>query len=820
MSTQPTKQVRPGFWESRTRWSQLKHVLLLEPLPGGSRWAAAFGSLLLFAFVIQVTTGILLAMNYAPAVDSAYNSVRFLQEEVPLGRFIRAVHHWGASLMVILLLMHLVQVFIWGAYKRPRELTWMVGVLLLACTLGLAFTGYLLPWDEKAYWATKVGLGITSTVPLIGDALRTLLQGGPEIGNLTLTRFFTLHGFILPIALTLLAVVHLYLFRIHGVTPRWWVSEEQLQSEAEPFWPGQAWKDGLLALAVLVGLGLWCSYWPAPLGNQADPSQPYEARPEWYFMFLFQLLKYFEGPREVLGTFVLPALLFFLLFFWPLLDRNPVRDPRRRPVAIALLLIGTAGLLGSTIYAVATDKRLPEAAMAASLEPAAPKPAGPLQRMQVATLYGQNCGACHGQDGTGNQIRAAMPTVPDFTSMAWQMSKTDLEITHQIHDGEPPQMPAFRDKLSPSEILGLTIYVRAFTAPPAAEPAQTVPPATAASPQSPQSVAPGVVWPKPRVAVKAQTPLSPEKPQVPVAGVAARMSADHVYRTYCLACHGEGGQGSLVRAAMPTIPDFSDTKWQASRSDAELHRSVLEGKGTFMLPMKDKLGTADAERMVAFVRRFAQGGQVVQVQPMPGPGAATLPPAAEPPQPTPQPPPKPIERPLAKPPQPPAVNPLQEPSLKPQGVPPAPPEEGPVVTASPPPSDKDQRIHVATTLYRQYCLTCHGPDAKGTAIRVAMPAIPDFTSAGWQKDHSDPQLLASILDGKGTLMPSFRGRIAPSDGRDLIRYLRAFGPIVPAPAVAEAPRDDFQTQFQDLQRQWTELQRQAEQLSAGAPAAK
>jgi quinol-cytochrome oxidoreductase complex cytochrome b subunit/mono/diheme cytochrome c family protein len=771
----------------------------------------------LFSFVIQVITGILLAMDYAPAVNSAYSSVRFVQEEVPLGRFVRAVHHWGASLMVILVLVHLVQVFVWGAYKRPREFTWIIGVLLLACTLGLAFTGYLLPWDEKAYWATKVGLGIASTVPLVGDALRRLLQGGPEIGNLTLTRFFALHGFILPTALALLAVAHLYLFRIHGVTPRWWASEEQLHAEAEPFWPGQAWKDAVLALAVLVGLGLWCYYRPAPLGNRADPALAYEARPEWYFMFLFQLLKYFEGPWEVVGTFVLPALFFLVLLFWPLLDRNPVRDPRRRPLAISLLLLGTAGLLGSTIYAVITDKRLPEAEMAASLEPAAAKPAGALQRMQVVKLYGDNCVACHGQDGTGNQIRAAMPNVPDFTSMAWQMSKTDLEITHQIHDGEPPQMPPFRDKLSQSEILGLTIYVRAFTAPPASALTQAPPPAAVASPKRAEPVAPGTAQPTPESAAKVTAPPAPERPLIPAAGAVAQMSADHIYRTYCLACHGERGRGSLVRAAMPEIPDFSDTKWQGSRRDAELQHSILEGKGKFMLPMKDKLGKDDAERMAAYVRRFARGGQLVRVQPGSGPGAATLPSPAEHPKPAPQP----VVPSSGKTPQPPAAKPPKQPPMKPQTAPPVrPPEEEPVVTAAPPPSDKDRRINVATTLYRQYCLTCHGADARGTAIRAAMPAIPDFTNTRWQQDHSDPRLLASILDGKGTLMPAFRGRITPSDGRDLITYIRAFGPAVPSPAVAEAPRSDFQKQFQDLQRQWRELQRQADQLSADVPASK
>ena len=238
MSTEAEQAPAPGFLEERTGWRRLKQVLLLEPLPGGSRWAAAFGSLLLFAFVVQVVTGILLTMNYAPSVETAWPSVNYIQEEVPLGAFIRAVHHWGSSAMVILLLVHLVQVFVWGAYKKPRELTWMVGVLLLLCTLGLAFTGYLLPWDQKAYWATKVGLGIASTTPVIGDGLRNLLQGGPQMGNLTLTRFFT-HARLRPARAgrSLLVVVHLYLFRLHGVTPPWWESAAQLQAGQEPFWP-------------------------------------------------------------------------------------------------------------------------------------------------------------------------------------------------------------------------------------------------------------------------------------------------------------------------------------------------------------------------------------------------------------------------------------------------------------------------------------------------------------------------------------------------------------------------------------------------------
>src|SRR5262249_20117488 len=155
----------------------------------------------------------------------------------------------------------------------------------------------------------------------------------------------------------LLAVVHLYLFRRNGVTPSWWYSEAELRRRAEPFWPKQAFMDGVVALLFLVCLGVWCYFPPAPLEAQADPSPPYEARPEWYFMFLFQLLRYFEGPYEIVGTFVLPALFLLVCFFWPFLDRNPVRDPRRRPVAIGLLTLGSAGLVGMTIYANATDVR-------------------------------------------------------------------------------------------------------------------------------------------------------------------------------------------------------------------------------------------------------------------------------------------------------------------------------------------------------------------------------------------------------------------------------------------------------------------------------
>jgi ubiquinol-cytochrome c reductase cytochrome b subunit len=764
MSSAQEPSSRPGFWEQRTGWTLLKQALFLEPLPGGARWAAAFGSLLLVAFAIQVLTGILLTMNYAPSLDSAWPSVKFIQEEVPLGAFIRALHHWGSSAMVILLLVHLVQVFVWGAYKKPRELTWMVGVVLLVCTLGLAFTGYLLPWDQKAYWATKVGLGIVSTTPVVGDSLRALLQGGPEMGNLTLTRFFTIHAFLLPGLLIVLVVVHLYLFRLHGVTPPWWLSPEQLKAVEEPFWPRQLLKDGVVWLIFLLALGFWCFSHPAPLEAQADPSQPYEARPEWYFMFLFQLLRYFHGPYEVVGTFWLPLGFFLMLFFWPFLDRNPQRAPSRRPVALGLLTAGCAGLIGLTIFAIRTDVRMTEPAQVAAQAPKPVEPAGPIQRADVAKVYNDQCAACHGVDGSGKAMRAGLPTIPDFTSLAWQLSQTDLEITHRIQDGNEPLMPAYRNKVTPTQVLALTVYVRAFAIGPAETPALKPPPV-----------------------------------------VAAQMPSVQVYRAYCLACHDADGSGKVARKAMPDLPDFTDPKWQTSRTDAELKQSILEGrriegKPQFMLPMKDKLSPDDAEHMVAFVRSFqadhglppfAAGTVGLIGAPLgQGPlltGSALFPGRSECKQ----------------------VIPVEPPPVVPP--PPTEPTVVPHPKGTPAPTETTARMRAATGLYRQYCLICHGSDGKGREMKASMPTLPDFASRSWQEGVSNPRLAASILDGKGTLMPAFRGRVSEDQARDLAAYVRAFGPA--RPAAPEAPADDFEKRFRELQDQWNELDRQLKELS-------
>jgi ubiquinol-cytochrome c reductase cytochrome b subunit len=739
VSIEVEKPAAKGFFEERTGWKSLKEVLLLEPLPGGARWAAAFGSLLLFTFIVQVVTGILLSMNYAPSEKTAWSSVNFIQNEVPLGAFIRAVHHWGSSAMVILLLVHLVQVFVWGAYKRPREFTWMVGVLLLVCTLGLAFTGYLLPWDQKAYWATKVGLGIASTVPFVGDSLRTLLQGGDQIGNLTLTRFFTIHGFILPGLILFLVVVHLYFFRQHGVTPPWWRTQGQLQAKKEPFWPKQALKDGVLALIFLIGLGCWAYYRPAPLEVQADSSKFYEARPEWYFMFLFQLLRYFKGPNEIVGTFILPSVFFLILFFWPFLDRllfweQPHRNPARRPVAIGLLTLATAGLIGLTVYAVATDVRMrePEQVVAKEWPPRAA--AGPIQLLEVAGLYRTHCQACHGVDGSGKDLRKAMPTIPDFTSLNWQTVHSELEITHRIMDGKEPLMPPYRDKLTREQNLGLAIYVRAFS-------------------------------------IEFDKPVALQPGKEPPKEPASHLEAEQLYKNYiCMSCHDRDGTGKVVQAAMKNIPDFTEAQWQREHADdAALAKSIVEGKGEFMPPMKGKPANEDVAKLVGLVRSFAGGAQVVKEESKEPPTKAS-----------------------------------DEPKI----------DTGPKKPAKEPgPSAEDRaaQIRVASVTYREYCLNCHGKDGKGLELKAAMPDIPDFASRTFQESHSNAQLTVSMLDGKGKLMPPFRGRITSDQATALMAYVRAFGPERPAPAETGTP-SEFEERFRRLQEEWDALQQQLEEL--------
>jgi quinol-cytochrome oxidoreductase complex cytochrome b subunit/cytochrome c551/c552 len=315
--------------DQRTGYRALLRAAGDEAVHGGASFAYVFGSALVFTFVIQVLTGISLATVYAPTVTDAWGSVYTIQHEMTLGWLVRGLHHFGSSAMIVLCVLHMTQVFLYGAYRKPREINWITGMVMLLLVLAFGLTGYLLPWDQKGYWATQVATRIMGGTPG-GESLQLLLQGGAEYGTLTLTRFYAIHVFILPISLTLLIVGHIALFRRHGVTASPKKSEEEVQNKVDTFWPLQVLYDLVAAAVVLGALVALVLAVGVSLEAPADPASGYEARPEWYFLFLFQLLKYFEGPMTLVGTVVIPGLAVGFLVALPFLDRMS-GAPRRRP---------------------------------------------------------------------------------------------------------------------------------------------------------------------------------------------------------------------------------------------------------------------------------------------------------------------------------------------------------------------------------------------------------------------------------------------------------------------------------------------------------
>ena len=336
---------------------------LRKPLPKHINLLFSLGSLAMFLLLLQAATGAFLALYYSPSPEHAHNAVTYISEEVPFGAFVRGLHHWGASAMVIIVFLHLLRVVLYGSYKAPRELTWIVGVFLLLVVLGFGFTGYLLPWDEKAYWATVVGVEIASTAPVLGDFVAKVMRGGTEIGAVTLSRFYALHTIWLPWLAFGLVGVHLFFVRYYGSSGipdppdkggRGVTTEIET---GKPFYPDQVFEDvvGMLILfAVLASVALFVT---VPLEEVADPTNAdYDPRPEWYFLFLFQLLKYFQGPFEIIGTFVIPTVGMVLLLLLPFLDKSERVVLWKRPIALTVTSVCVAGIVLLTILGASSPK--------------------------------------------------------------------------------------------------------------------------------------------------------------------------------------------------------------------------------------------------------------------------------------------------------------------------------------------------------------------------------------------------------------------------------------------------------------------------------
>lgn len=398
-----TRVSRRGWFDERLNLAPLIRRLLDEPIPGGASWIYVFGSVTLFLFVNQAITGMFLALYYAPTPDSAYASVRFIQDAVSLGGFVRGLHHWGASAMMVAIGLHMLQTYLYGAYKPPREPMWTVGVLLLLLTLAFGFTGYLLPWDQRAYWATQVGVNMLGTVPWVGETMARVVRGGEEMGALTLSRFFAVHVLFLPVAVGLLIALHLFILRRVG--PAGPFDEARAVAQREPFYPRQVFMDAVVILAVFLAVVIVAARVPSPLADPADPSaSSFVPKPEWYFLFFYQLLKYVPGRWEAFAIVGLPVLLIGVLFAVPFLGRRG-RRPAQRPVAI-----GAGVLFLTVVFFLIADSIREDRLLAAG--------AGRADHGKI--LYEQlGCVGCHRIRGVGRAVGPDLSYVGDARDRDW-----------------------------------------------------------------------------------------------------------------------------------------------------------------------------------------------------------------------------------------------------------------------------------------------------------------------------------------------------------------------------------------------------------------
>jgi ubiquinol-cytochrome c reductase cytochrome b subunit len=462
-----------GWLDRRTGIETGIRNFLEEDVPASAGWPQAFGSVALFLFLTQAFTGILLALNFAATAGDAYNSVQYIVREVVAGQMIRGLHHWGATLMIIVVVLHMTQVFLFGAYKKPREATWHIGVILLLLTLGFGLTGYLLPWDNRAYWGTVVTTQIAGSIPILGSYIQRLMGAEDGVGVVTFARFYGLHVQLLPVLTLLLIGVHLYLVRRHGITRPAFDDRPDRK-----FHPEQTFKDTVAVFMTFVVLFALAALVRVPLERLADPTDTsYIPRPDWYFLFLFETLKFFSGALEPVASFLLPTLGVFCLFALPFIDRGRVRRLRERTMAIGLMLVAFAGWGTLTAAAiVSTPKPNPEAP--ASLASAQQwTELSPEELAGIGYFRQEHCATCHnlvdgepkpGPDLAAAHRRTAEWLIEHFRNPGQVIPGSNMPPIH-LTDAQLSVLSAFLLKLTPenanalsqvpdSAILGAQIY--------------------------------------------------------------------------------------------------------------------------------------------------------------------------------------------------------------------------------------------------------------------------------------------------------------------------------------------------------------------------
>ncbi|HMF17657.1 MAG TPA: cytochrome b N-terminal domain-containing protein [Gemmataceae bacterium] len=461
-----------GNWlDARLKVRESIMPMMKHPIPRGAAgrmgWWYIFGSASLTLLIVQILTGIGLALVYVPSADNAYESLLALDYEIPLGWFLRALHYYAGSGMVVMVLLHMTQVFLFGAYKYPRELTWIVGVFLLLCTLGMFFSGQIMRWDPDAYWGLGVAAAMVGRVPVLGPSLVDLLLGGPIIGADALSRFFALHVFIIPALLLFLLAIHLWLVLKCGISappvagqkvdPATYDAEyEKELKTGVPFLGEAAIKDALVsALAVIVVVVIAAVVGPKGPTDPPDPTLAnVNPRPEWPFLWLFGLLSLSPAGAETFLMLVFPVLLIGALLLVPFIANRGERAPSRRPIAV-LTVIVVVTLLGILTYQGATSPWSPRM-QAWSGDPVPVrivKNSTPMELQGALVFQFKSCRNCHALDGVGGKKG------PDLTFVGTRLTRDQL--IDQVSNGTPGggDMPAYGKQISPAEMTVLAEFL-------------------------------------------------------------------------------------------------------------------------------------------------------------------------------------------------------------------------------------------------------------------------------------------------------------------------------------------------------------------------
>jgi ubiquinol-cytochrome c reductase cytochrome b subunit len=456
-----------GEWfDRRLQLAAPIRAVAQHPVPRSTAsWFYVFGSAALTIFMLQIVTGILLALIYVPSAAEAWSSLQALNHDVTLGWFIRALHGWGSNFMVAIVLIHMVQVFLFGAHKFPRELTWIVGVFLLLVTLGMAFSGQVLRFDQDAYWGLGIGASIASHVPIIGPAAVRLMLGGPIIAGATLSRFFALHVFVIPGTLIALVAVHLLMVVKLGIN-EWPMPgrivrratyerdyHELTKTDGAPFVPYAIWKDMFFAALILLAVAA-CALYFGPFGpsGRPDPTIIQTApRPDYFFLWLYALLSLLPPAMETAALLIGPVVVIVGLLLLPFLSGEGEKSWRRRPVAVLSVLL-IAVTLGTFTHLAGFAPWSPHM-NAWSGDPVPEKflrRSTALQRQGALVFQAKQCRNCHSIGDSGGQRGPALDTVA--------VRLTEDQLIRQVIQGGG-NMPAYGKNLNPAETTALVAFL-------------------------------------------------------------------------------------------------------------------------------------------------------------------------------------------------------------------------------------------------------------------------------------------------------------------------------------------------------------------------